>query len=80
MLSLFVASSLSVALLPSTVSLLSTGIVIVNTINGGVTTNGRFVGVGSTDPTFAHLPNERVKEDLRFLPALMRAGTLVCTN
>jgi hypothetical protein len=36
------------------------GIVIVPTIDDGVTTPQRFVGVKSTDPTFAHLPNERV--------------------
>jgi hypothetical protein len=46
----------------------------------GVTTKRRFVGVGSTDTTFARLPNEAVKEVLRFLPAWMSADAAVRGN
>ena len=46
----------------------------------GVTTKRRFVGVGSTDTTFARLPKEAVKDVLRFLPAWMSADAAVRGN
>ena len=46
----------------------------------GVTTKQRFVGVGSTDTTFARLPKEAVKDVLRFLPAWMSADAAVRGN
>ena len=52
------------------------GIVEVGAVDG-VTTKGRFVGVGSTDPTFARLPKEAVNDDFRFLPAWMSVDAAV---
>ena len=46
----------------------------------GVTTKRRFVGVGSTDTTFARLPKEAVKDVLRFLPAWMSVDAAVRGN
>ena len=46
----------------------------------GVTTKRLFVGVGSTDTTFARLPKEAVKDDFRFLPAWMSVDAAVRGN
>ena len=55
------------------------GVVEVDAVDG-VTTKRRFVGVGSTDTTFARLPKEAVKDDFRFLPAWMSVDAAVRGN
>jgi hypothetical protein len=55
------------------------GVVEVDAVDG-VTTKRRFVGVGSTDPTFARLPKEAVKDDFRFLPAWTSVDAAVRGN
>ena len=52
------------------------GIVEVVAVNG-VTIKQCFVGVGSTDPTFARLPKDAVNDDFRFLLAWMSVDAVV---